>query len=141
MRLLDHVDLRVRDLEAAVAFYASIAKALGFPHRFNGGEWVCFCSKPFPEIGEYLALTEDKAHVPSKVCYAFWAESKTKVDDVAAVLAQVRAPQLEGPEMYYRGHYAVYFEDTSGNRFEVCYREYTTQFDPRIPALTGGAKT
>jgi catechol 2,3-dioxygenase-like lactoylglutathione lyase family enzyme len=133
MRRFDHIDLRVVDAVAARAFYAKICGAFGFPHVEDGPEWICFCAKPYPEIGEYLAITEDRTYKAGNVCHAFWAQSKPEVDRIAMVLREAGAPAIEGPDMFYQGHYAVYFEDLSGNRFEVCYREFTHSFDSRIP--------
>jgi catechol 2,3-dioxygenase-like lactoylglutathione lyase family enzyme len=132
-RRFDHIDLRVVDRAEARAFYERICVVLGFPYVEDGGEWICFNSVPYPAVGEYLAITEDRAHQASCVCHALWAESRDEVDRVAAALRAAGVPALEGPGMFYQGHYAVYFEDPSGNRFEVCYREYTHDFDPRIP--------
>jgi catechol 2,3-dioxygenase-like lactoylglutathione lyase family enzyme len=132
MRRFDHIDLRVVDRSVARIFYEKISPALGFPYVEDGPEWLCFCTKPYPEIGEYIAITEDRAYQASRVCYAFWAENKSQVNKIAAALREAGVPTLEGPAMFYQGHYAVYFEDPSGNRFEVCYREYTHTFDSRI---------
>ncbi len=125
MRHFDHIDLRVNDRAEARTFYEKICAALGFPHIEDGDEWTCFSSCPDPEVGEYLAITEDRTHRASHICHALWAESKPAVDRIAEVLKAAGAPALEGPGTFYRGHYAVYFEDPSGNRFEVCYREST----------------
>jgi catechol 2,3-dioxygenase-like lactoylglutathione lyase family enzyme len=132
MRRFDHIDLRVTDKAVALAFYSRICGALGFPHIEGADEWICFSSVPYPEIGEYIALSEDPRHKPSEICHAFWAASKRAVDQIAEVLRNAGAANIEGPAMFYKGHYAVYFEDPTGNRFEVCYREYTSAFDPRI---------
>ena len=133
MRHFDHLDLRVNDRQKAQEFYRRIGPLIGFPHEDDSGEWLCYGSVPWTGIGEYLAITEDRSHQPSRICHALWAQSKDEVDRIAAGLRAVGVPALEGPDMFYRGHYAVYFEDPSGNRFEVCHREYTHGFDPRIP--------
>ncbi len=89
---------------------------------------------------EYLAITEDRAHRPSRNCHALWAASREVVDRVADGLRAAGVPALEGPGMFYRGHYAVYFEDPSGNRLEVCHRDYSHAFDPRIEPGSSGSK-
>jgi predicted lactoylglutathione lyase len=132
MRIFDHIDLRVSDRSAARRFYAKIGPVLGLPSVEEGPEWICFCSTPYPEVGEYIAITEDRSYKAGNVCHALWAQSRPDVDRIASTLREAGAPAIEGPEMFYRGHYAVYFEDPSGNRFEVCYRENTHAFDPRI---------
>jgi catechol 2,3-dioxygenase-like lactoylglutathione lyase family enzyme len=137
IRLFDHLDLRVRDKPAALEFYHPVARALGFPHFVDGDPWFCFCSVPYPEVGEYLAITEDRSHVSGRTCHAFWKPSRAEVDALATELRAIQVPDFEPPEMYYRGHYAFYFADPTGNRFEVCYREYSHAFDSRI--LTNGS--
>ena len=137
MRRFDHIDLRVADRSAARSFYAKIAPALGFPYVEDGPEWICFCATRYPEVGEYLAITEDRTAKANNVCHALWASSRLEVDRIASALRDAGVPALEGPDMFYRGHYAVYFEDPFGNRFEVCYRENTHAFDPRIPGESG----
>jgi catechol 2,3-dioxygenase-like lactoylglutathione lyase family enzyme len=132
MRRFDHIDLRVPELVAARSFYAKIGPVLGFPYVEGGPEWICFCATQYPEVGEYIAITENRACNPNNVCYALWAQSRAEVDRIASALREAGVPALEGPAMFYRGHYAVYFEDPFGNRFEVCYRENTHAFDPRI---------
>ncbi len=123
MRHFDHIDLRVRNATEAHTFYEKISAALGFPYVEKGPEWTCYSVRPEPEIGEYLAVTEDPAANPGSACHALWAESRVDVDHIAQVLRDAGARAIEGPAMFYRGHYAVYFEDPSGNRFEVCHRE------------------
>jgi catechol 2,3-dioxygenase-like lactoylglutathione lyase family enzyme len=135
MRCFDHLDLRVGNRAEGRAFYARICAALGFPYIEDGPEWICFNSRPPPEIGEYLAITEEPTHRASQICHALWADSKETVERIAEALREARAPALEGPGLFYRGHFAVYFEDPWGNRFEVCYREYTQAFDPRIAGI------
>ena len=132
MRLFDHIDLRVRSSSEAKGFYSRISSALGFPHIEESPDWLCFCSRPYPEIGEYLAITEDAKHVASAICIAFWCSSKADVDRLAGLLSAAGVLNFEPPAMYYQGHYAFYFEDPSGNRFEVCHREYDQMFDQRI---------
>jgi hypothetical protein len=133
IRIFDHLDLRVTDKRSAIDFYRPVAAALGFPHFIDGDPWSCFCSLPYPEAGEYLAIIEDRSHVPSRICHAFWKPSRSEVDALAADLRAIPVPNFEAPDMYYQGHYSFYFTDPCGNRFEVCHREYSHAFDSRIP--------
>ena len=135
MRLFDHIDLRVPDRSVARSFYAKIGPVLGFPYVEDGSEWTCFCATSYREVGEYIAITEDRTCKTSNVCHALWAPSRSDVDRIALALREAGVPAMEGPAMFYRGHYAVYFKDPFGNRFEVCYRENSHAFDPRIPEV------
>jgi catechol 2,3-dioxygenase-like lactoylglutathione lyase family enzyme len=68
MRRFDHIDLRVRDKAEARQFYEKVLPAIGFPFIDDSGEWLCFGSRPHPEIGDYAAIKEDPAHIASQVC-------------------------------------------------------------------------
>ena len=62
MNPFGHIDLRVRDLEAATMFYDALLPALGFSERYHGGEWnVWATTGPSPDAA-YFAVTEDPAH-------------------------------------------------------------------------------
>jgi catechol 2,3-dioxygenase-like lactoylglutathione lyase family enzyme len=57
---------------------------------------------------------------------AFWAESRAEVDRLTEIVRQADGLKLEGPEVwreYSPGYYAVFFEDPSGNKLEICCRE------------------
>jgi hypothetical protein len=59
--------------------------------------------------------------------YPLWASLASEVDRLAEVVRQAGARNIEGPMQYERGYYAVFFEDPSGNRLEVCYRTHGTE--------------
>ncbi|HEX7861141.1 MAG TPA: VOC family protein [Verrucomicrobiae bacterium] len=67
-------------------------------------------------------MTESPAHVPNESRIAFWAESKAEVDRLGEILRRAGARNIEGPIDYEAGYYAVFFEDPSGNRLEICHR-------------------
>jgi catechol 2,3-dioxygenase-like lactoylglutathione lyase family enzyme len=125
MRLFDHIDLRVTDLAEAEHFYCKILPALGFPTRIQEADCVSYDSTTDHPKPEFIALSEDKNHVPNLTRIAFWRETKEEVDSFAMVLKPAGARNIEGPELcteYSPGYYAVFFEDPCGNRFEVCCR-------------------
>ena len=47
----------------------------------------------------------------------------TELDRLAAIAVQAGARNVEGPAYEDEQYYAVFFEDLSGNRLEICYRE------------------
>lgn len=125
MRLFDHIDLRVRDLAEAERFYATILPALGFPTRIAEKDCVSYDSISDHPKPAFIALSEDRDHVPNRTRIAFWRDTREGVDAFAAVLKAADARNIEGPELcteYSPGYYAVFFEDPCGNRFEVCCR-------------------
>ena len=125
MRLFDHIDLRVRDLSEAEPFYAKVLPALGFSTRIQEADCVSYDSSRDHPKPEFIALSEDREHVPNRTRIAFWRDTKEEVDAFAFVLNDSGARNVEGPELcreYSPGYYAVFFEDPCGNRFEVCCR-------------------
>jgi catechol 2,3-dioxygenase-like lactoylglutathione lyase family enzyme len=125
-RLFDHLDLRVRDLHAADAFYSRFLPEVGFPVRREAPDHaLSFDAQSDGPKPEFVALIEDGAHTPNASRIAFWAETKAEVDRIGSVLRKAGAKNLEGPMVcpeYSPGYYAVFFEDPSGNRLEVCCR-------------------
>jgi catechol 2,3-dioxygenase-like lactoylglutathione lyase family enzyme len=119
-----HIDLRVRDLAAAQAFYEELLPALGFTERYHGERWkVWATTEPLPWTA-YFGITESAEHTPNENRIAFAVGSRADVERVADVAHGAGALELSGPkEMPYGpGYYAIFFADPSGNRLEVYYR-------------------
>ncbi len=124
-RLFDHIDLRVRDFDAAQKFYDQVLLAIGFTEKSGEGtEWITFTAlgegKP-----EFFGFTADPNHRPNETRISFWAESRAEVDRVAEVVRRAGGRVLEGPELcvdYTPDYYAFFFEDPDGNKLEICYR-------------------
>lgn len=124
-RIFDHIDLRVKDRARAQAFYEKVLPALGFTRDTSGDEWGAFDAGRIGEVAAFFGFTEDKKHQPGETRIAFWAESRAEVDRIAKVAREAGAKKIEGPELcegYSPGYYAVFFEDPSGNKLEVCHR-------------------
>jgi catechol 2,3-dioxygenase-like lactoylglutathione lyase family enzyme len=124
-RRFDHIDLRVRDLADAQRFYSCLLPALGFTIDSSGGEW-CIWQAAGKGPVEFFGFTEEPSHQPNDNRIAFWAQSRTEVDRIAEIVSQSGGLNLEGPALwreYSPGYYAVFFEDPSGNKLEVCCRQ------------------
>ncbi len=120
-RIFDHVDLRVRSLPEAAPFYLALLPELGFAKRVEIEGWLQFeCAGD--RASEFFGVTEDPAHRPNASRIAFWAESPERVDELATFVRSIGARSLEGPDHEAPDYYAVYFEDPSGNRLEICHR-------------------
>jgi len=135
----DHVDLRVRDLAAARAFYDVLMPALGLTDVvLNDGE-VEYYHPPLTVNGPrpFFGLHEDPAHVANQTCLAFTATTPGDVDRLAQIALAAGAEAMEGPEIPYSSerYYAVFFRDPSGNRIEICYRR---SHEDRSEALASG---
>lgn len=124
-RLFDHLDLRVKNLREAEPFYSLVLPTMGFPKRTNYPEAISFESLDTVPDPPGIYVTEDPDHRPNATRFAFSAASKEAVDQFSEVLRSTQARNIEGPDYcpeYSPTYYAVFFEDSSGNRFEVCCR-------------------
>ena len=75
MSQFGHIDLRVTDLPAALAFYDQLLPALGFSEQYHGETWkVWATTEPLPSTA-YFAVTEERGHVANSNRIAFWVPS------------------------------------------------------------------
>jgi catechol 2,3-dioxygenase-like lactoylglutathione lyase family enzyme len=121
--IYDHVHLRVRDLGASKAFYATVLEPLGIPMLRDTEEAV-----EFPN----LALSAD-GPLSEHVHIAFRAEGEEQVQAFhrAGIEAGFRdngapgvRPQYGPPQMTY---YAAYLLDPDGNNVEAVHRALAEQ--------------
>ena len=127
-RIFDHIDLRVTDLAAAKKFYARLLPALGFTVDSSGDEWSIWQAAGAGPVA-FFGFTEESKHQPNDNRIAFWAEDRAEVDRLAEVAKKSGALNVEGPALwreYSPGYYAVFFDDPSGNKLEVCCRQSLT---------------
>jgi len=85
--------------------------------------WLQFETAGASSATEFFGVTESSRHIANECRIAFWADSTSEVDRLAEIVVRAGARNVEGPG-YYEGHgyYAVFFEDPSGNRLEICHR-------------------
>ena len=122
-RRYDHIDLRVRSLAEARPFYRALLPALGFTKDVGIEGWLQYETADGDPTPEFFGITESPQHVANECRIAFWADSNTEVDRLAEIAIRAGARNVEGPEYYEQhGYYAVFFEDHSGNRLEICHR-------------------
>jgi catechol 2,3-dioxygenase-like lactoylglutathione lyase family enzyme len=119
----DHVDLRVRNLAEARPFYEALLPALGFTRRVNIEGWLQYETTRTDGMPEFVGVTESPQHAANECRIAFRAHSIREVDRLAVIAVEAGARNVEGPAFEDPHYYAVYFEDPSGNRLEICYRE------------------
>jgi catechol 2,3-dioxygenase-like lactoylglutathione lyase family enzyme len=122
-RVFDHIDVRVRSLADARRFYEILLPALGFGRKVVVEGWLQFERNEGDGPAEFFGVTESARHVANECRIAFWAENVSEVDRLADVAVHAGARNVEGPG-YDEGpaYYAVFFEDPSGNRLEICHR-------------------
>jgi class 3 adenylate cyclase/catechol 2,3-dioxygenase-like lactoylglutathione lyase family enzyme len=112
-RLIDHVHLRVRDLEASKRFYDAVLGALG--HELTGeGEGYFSADELF---------ASDDAEPTERLHLAFQARDRDTVDAFfeAALAAGGRDNGRPGERGYHPGYYAAYVLDPDGNNVEAVY--------------------
>lgn len=123
--ILDHIDLRVRDRKAAVAFYDAFLGVLGA----EKSETEAFMTWRLPAVADHestdgFGITEDPDLVAGSVRIAFKARTREVVDAITAILRKVGASNIEMDDgMYGDDVYAVFFQDPDGNRLEVTVNE------------------
>ncbi len=116
-RLIDHIHLRVSDLEASRRFYRTVLQALG--HDFTS------------ESPEHFACDElwvDKAEgQTSRVHLAFQARDRESVHafHAAALTAGGRDNGGPGERTYHPGYYAAFAFDPDGNNIEAVFHGVT----------------
>ena len=125
MNPFSHIDLRVADIDAALAFYEDLLPALGFTSHRSGPEWKVFGTDGELPSAAFFSIVEDRDHRPNGNRIAFWRESPEEVDRIGDVLNGIGAKIESGPSVvpeYLGDYYAVFFEDPSGNLLEVVHR-------------------
>src|ERR1051326_707254 len=102
--LLDHIDLRVKDMAVAANFYAKFLPQLGFvcekyepsPNPVAGEDFCTFYSAGGDTPSEFFGFTLDKNHRANGTRIAFWADTRQKVDEIAELVRAAGGTNLEG---------------------------------------------
>jgi catechol 2,3-dioxygenase-like lactoylglutathione lyase family enzyme len=129
-RLIDHVHLRVADLDASKRFYRAALEAVGrldawseSPDHFNADElWV------------------DRADGPvSRVHLAFQAAGRAQVDAFhrAALAAGGRDNGAPGERPYHPGYYGAFVLDPDGNNIEAVFHGPSTRSAASVEVEAG----
>ena len=106
---IDHIEITVKDMAAAVPFYDRLLPLLGFaitsPRRAFAGETI---NRRKPGALHHLA---------------FRATSRAEVDrlhlEIKAIGATIVSPPREYPEYTPAGYYALFFKDPEGIKYEI----------------------
>ena len=118
-RLIDHLHLVVRDLDASQRFYTAVAAALGVPLGGSGDDWFW--------IDELFVSSVDSAAAAGvatgRVHLAFLAADRAMVEafHAAALAAGGRDNGAPGERPYHPGYYAAFALDPDGNNIEAVY--------------------
>lgn len=134
----DHVDTRVRSLQAVEAFYDRLMRELGFTdkryfHVDARGDWdAASASKPYnaveyhePEAagasGRFIGFIEDTTMTPTLTRIAFRVAHPFEWERWNSFLASIGAVNIQRSASE---HYqAIFFEDAAGTKLEVTARQ------------------
>ena len=115
-RLIDHVHLLVRDLEASKRFYRAVLDAIGIPFggESAGGEAAFWTDELYVSEGEPPT---------TRLHLAFQARDRETVRrfHAAALAAGGRDNGGPGERPYHPGYYAAYALDPDGNNIEAVH--------------------
>jgi catechol 2,3-dioxygenase-like lactoylglutathione lyase family enzyme len=112
-RLLDHVHLRVRDLEASKAFYRAVLESVGSGLTMEGDGFFS---------ADELFVTSD-GEPTSRLHLAFQAPDRETVNrfHASALAAGGRDNGAPGERHYHPGYYGAYALDPDGNNVEAVH--------------------
>ena len=113
----------MRSLAEARPFYETLLPALGFTYDVRIEHWLQFEAAGADGATELFGVTESSRHVANECRIAFWADSRARSIGWLRSSSE-RAPGMSKAPGYHEGpgYYAVFFEDPSGNRLEICHR-------------------
>jgi len=118
-RLIDHIQLVVRDLQASKAFYSAVFDVLGVPMGGEGDQYFW--------ADELFVSTADSAAADGALTgrhhLAFQAQDRAMVDRFHAVALAHGGKDNGGPGLrdYHPGYYGAFVLDPDGNNIEAVY--------------------
>ena len=118
-RLIDHIQLIVRDLEASRRFYKALFEVLGLPIAGEGEDYFW--------VDELFVSTADSEAAAGQLTgrhhLAFQAPDRAKVEawHAAGLKAGGRDNGAPGERKYHPGYYAAFLLDPDGNNVEAVY--------------------
>jgi catechol 2,3-dioxygenase-like lactoylglutathione lyase family enzyme len=112
-RLLDHLHLRVRDVEASKRFYAAVLEPLGLAITAQGDGWFA---------ADELFVSDD-GQPTAGLHIAFQAQDREAVERfyASALAAGFRDNGPPGERDYHPGYYAAFVLDPDGTNVEAVY--------------------
>lgn len=118
-RLIDHIQLVVRDLSASRAFYAAILDVLGVPMGGSSEEYF-WADELFVSTAESDAA---QGRLTGRHHLAFQAQDRAMVDAFyrAALDHGGKDNGAPGERPYHPGYYAAFVLDPDGNNIEAVH--------------------
>ena len=118
-RMIDHVQLVVRDLAASRRFYEAVMKAIGIPPGPAGEDYFSY-----DELWVSTAQSKSASgELTGRVHLAFAGKDRATVDAFhrAALAAGGRDHGAPGERRYHPGYYGAFVLDPDGNNIEVVH--------------------
>ena len=124
-RLIDHIQLVVRDLKASQDFYTAVFETLGVPMGGTGDGYF-WADELFVSTADSEAA---QGHLTGRHHLAFQAKDRATVDAFhRAALAQGgRDNGAPGERPYHPGYYAAFVLDPDGNNIEAVFHGEATR--------------
>lgn len=118
-RLIDHIQLVVRDLAASQRFYTAVLDTLGIPIGGSADSYF-WADELFVSTADSIAA---QGHLTGRHHLAFQAASRAAVDAFhkAALAHGGRDNGAPGERPYHPGYYAAFVLDPDGNNIEAVY--------------------
>ena len=124
-RLIDHVQLVVRNLPASQAFYEAVFEALKVPMG-GTGDGFFWADELFVSTSQSDAA---QGQLTGRVHLAFQAQDRAMVDAFykAALAHGGRDNGAPGERPYHPGYYAAFVLDPDGNNIEAVFHGVATR--------------
>ena len=129
-RLIDHLQLVVRDLPASRRFYDALMQVLAIPLGGEGDDYFWY--------DELFVSTADSAAARGELTgrhhLAFQARDRAMVDAVhrAGLAAGGRDNGAPGERRYHPGYYAAFLLDPDGNNIEAVFHGQAQRSAPSV---------
>jgi catechol 2,3-dioxygenase-like lactoylglutathione lyase family enzyme len=124
-RLIDHVHLRVADVEASKRFYRAVFASLGLPDIVHEGPGFFHADELFVDKADSYV---------TRVHLAFQAENREAVHAFhkAALDAGGRDNGGPGERSYHPGYYGAFVFDPDGNNIEAVFHGPSKRSAPSV---------
>lgn len=129
-RLIDHIQLVVKDLPASKRFYSAVLETLGVP--IGGSEESYFwADELFVSTADSIAA---QGHLTGRHHLAFQAANREVVDAFhkAALAHGGKDNGAPGERPYHPGYYAAFVLDPDGNNIEAVYHGEARRSAPSV---------
>ena len=119
-RLIDHIQLVVRDLSKAKRFYSALFEQLGIPIGGDEAQGFFHADELFVSTQKSVAAAGE---LTGRVHLAFATREQAVVQRAyeAGLAAGGKDNGKPGPRPYHPGYYAAFLLDPDGNNIEIVY--------------------